>query len=165
MTWLKWIVAAPLALAVLAIVAAQFGVLSGRAPADLGVRDGKLKRPSNTDNSVSSQAKLWPGDQAQAAHIEPLALPAGLDGAGAMARIAMIVQGIDGARVVDSRADYVHATFTTKVMKYVDDAEFWFDPAARVIQVRSASRVGRRDFGVNRSRIEAIRAKLASAPA
>jgi len=38
--------------------------------------------------------------------------------------------------------------------------EFWFDPAANVIQVRSASRVGRGDMGVNRKRIEAIRAAL-----
>ena len=43
-------------------------------------------------------------------------------------------------------------------MKYVDDVEFWFDPAANAIQVRSASRVGRGDLGVNRKRIEAVRA-------
>jgi len=42
----------------------------------------------------------------------------------------------------------------------VDDVEFWFDPAANVIQVRSASRVGRGDLGVNRKRIEAVRAAL-----
>jgi uncharacterized protein (DUF1499 family) len=45
-------------------------------------------------------------------------------------------------------------------MKFVDDVEFWFDPAANVIQVRSASRVGRGDMGVNRKRIEAVRAAL-----
>ena len=50
--------------------------------------------------------------------------------------------------------------FTTKMMKFVDDAEFWFDPRANVVQVRSASRLGRQDFGVNRARIEAIRARL-----
>jgi len=43
-------------------------------------------------------------------------------------------------------------------MKYVDDVEFWFDPAANVIQVRSASRVGRGDLGVTVKRIEAVRA-------
>jgi uncharacterized protein (DUF1499 family) len=41
-------------------------------------------------------------------------------------------------------------------MKYVDDAEFWFDPAAGVIQVRSASSLGSSDLGVNRERIEFI---------
>jgi uncharacterized protein (DUF1499 family) len=46
-------------------------------------------------------------------------------------------------------------------MKYVDDAEFWFDPGASVVQLRSASRLGRKDFGVNRARIESIRQALA----
>ena len=49
----------------------------------------------------------------------------------------------------------------TRVMKFVDDAEFWFDPASGVVHVRSASRVGRKDFGVNRARIEAVRQALA----
>jgi uncharacterized protein (DUF1499 family) len=49
-------------------------------------------------------------------------------------------------------------------MKFVDDVEFWYDPAARVIQVRSASRVGEGDLGVNRKRIEALRAALAASP-
>jgi uncharacterized protein (DUF1499 family) len=46
-------------------------------------------------------------------------------------------------------------------MRFVDDVEFWVDPAAGVVQVRSASRVGRKDLGVNRARIEAIRERLA----
>ncbi len=45
-------------------------------------------------------------------------------------------------------------------MKYTDDVEFWFDPAAGVVQVRSASRVGRKDFDVNRQRVELVRARL-----
>ncbi len=60
MTVLKWLLALPLVLAVLAVVAGQAGLLMGKAPDDLGVRDGKLKRPSATDNSVCSQAKDWP---------------------------------------------------------------------------------------------------------
>ena len=46
-------------------------------------------------------------------------------------------------------------------MGYVDDTEFYLDENAGVIQVRSASRLGSSDFGVNRERIESIRAKLA----
>ena len=49
------------------------------------------------------------------------------------------------------------------MMRFVDDVEFWVDPAAGVVQVRSASRVGRKDFGVNRARIENVRARLAAA--
>jgi len=47
-------------------------------------------------------------------------------------------------------------------MKFVDDLEFWFDADSGVIQVRSASRVGRSDFGLNRRRIEDLRARLAA---
>jgi uncharacterized protein (DUF1499 family) len=54
--------------------------------------------------------------------------------------------------------------FSSRWMKFVDDAEFWFDPSTRAVQVRSASRLGRKDFGVNRERIEAIRARLKPAP-
>jgi len=49
-------------------------------------------------------------------------------------------------------------------MKFVDDAEFWYDPNAQVIQVRSASRVGQSDMGANRMRIEAVRAALIALP-
>ncbi|WP_234414081.1 DUF1499 domain-containing protein [Ideonella sp. A 288] len=45
------------------------------------------------------------------------------------------------------------------LLRFVDDAEFWVDPAAGVVQVRSASRLGRKDLGVNRDRIETIRAR------
>jgi len=49
------------------------------------------------------------------------------------------------------------------MLRFVDDVEFWFDPAANVVQVRSASRIGRKDFGVNRARIENIRARMGGA--
>ncbi len=160
---LKWLLGLLVAVVVAALVVGQLGLLSGRQPDDLGVRDGKLKRPSRTDNSVSSQAKAWAADAtAQAADIAPLALPAGLDGAQTLARLKTIVEAMNGAKVVEARPDYLYAQFTTKLMKYVDDTEFWFDPAAGVVQVRSASRVGRKDFSVNRSRVEAVRARLAS---
>jgi uncharacterized protein (DUF1499 family) len=79
-----------------------------------------------------------------------------------MNRLRAIVEDMPGASVVLSNRDYLRAQFTTRWMGFVDDAEFWFDPQAGVVQVRSASRLGRRDFGVNRERIEAIRAQLAA---
>ena len=45
----------------LVLAAGQFGFLRGTPPAERGLRDGKLKPPSRTPNSVSSQAALWPG--------------------------------------------------------------------------------------------------------
>ncbi len=75
-------------------------------------------------------------------------------------RIKVIVGRMEGARVVKSDRDYLYVQFTTPLMKFIDDTEFWFDPKNNVIQVRSASRVGRKEFGVNRKRIEAVRAAL-----
>ena len=158
--WLViWFVVAILVGIVLAVAAGQLGFLQGTAPTDLGVRDGKLKPPSSTENSVSSQAALYPDHPERIyADIAPLALKG--DGPATLARIKAIVEGMDGARVVKSEPGYLYAQFTTQLMKYVDDVEFWFDPAANAIQVRSASRVGRGDMGVNRKRIEAVRAAL-----
>ena len=114
---------------------------------------------SMTENSVTSQAALYPDHpQRKYADIAPLRLKG--DGPATLARIKAIVESMDGAKVVKSEPDYLYAQFTTRLMKYVDDVEFWYDPAAKVIQVRSASRVGRGDLGVNRKRIEAVRAAL-----
>ena len=159
--WLFILVVVLLVLAVAAVVAGQLGFLQGRAPDNLGVREGKLKPPSKTPNSVSSQADLWPGHE-QADYARIAALPLAGDGAATLARIQAIVAAMPGAQVVKSQPDYLYATFTTPLMKYTDDVEFWFDPAARAVQVRSASRLGRKDLGANRARIEAIRARLAA---
>ena len=161
MSIVNWIVIAVVLAAVAAVVAGQLGFLRGTPPADLGVRDGKLKPPSRTENSVSSQAALYTDHpQRNYADIAPLALRG--DGPATVAKIKAIVEGMDGATVIRSDPGYLYAQFTTRLMKYVDDVEFWFDPASQVVQVRSASRVGRGDFGVNRKRIEAVRAALAA---
>ncbi len=156
---LKWLLLTPLALGLLALIAAQMGLLRGQAPDNLGLREGKFKPPSKTENSVSSQADLWPEHpQRDYARIAPLALVG--DGAATLARIQDVVRGMRGAQVVKAEGDYLYATFSTPLMKYTDDVEFWFDRSAGVVQVRSASRLGRKDFGVNRARIEAIRQGL-----
>jgi uncharacterized protein (DUF1499 family) len=154
-----------LALAVVAVLlAARFGAFAGRMPDNLGVRDGKLKPPSRTPNSVSSQADLWPdAPQKDYARIAPLPLSG--DAKASIARIAAVVEDLPGARIVEQRDDYLYTQFTTALMRYVDDVEFWVDPAAGVVQVRSASRLGSKDFGVNRARVELIRARLAAAGA
>lgn len=136
--------------------AGQFGLLKGRPPAESGLRDGKLRPPSRTPNSVSSQAHLWPeGEHAVDATIEPLAFTQ--DSALAMNRLRDVLAGWPGARIVENNPEYLAVQFETRWLRFVDDAEFLLDPAAKVIHVRSASRIGRRDFGTNRVRIEAIR--------
>jgi uncharacterized protein (DUF1499 family) len=160
MKTLAYALAAVAALALALFAAGRFGLLQGQAPA-LGVRDGKLTPPSPTPNSVSSQAHLWPhAPQREYAAIAPF--PVRGEAATALARLRAIVAAMPGARVIEARDDYLYAQFTTRWLRFVDDAEFWVDPAAGVVQVRSASRLGRGDLGVNRTRIEALRSALAA---
>jgi uncharacterized protein (DUF1499 family) len=163
MALLKWIVIALLALVAVTVLAGQLGLLSGKTPDGLGVKDGRLKPPSKTENSASSQAALYPDHPMRAyAEVAPLALNG--DGPATMARLSKLLQGMPGVKIVQDKGDgYLYVQCTTPLMKFVDDLELWFDPVNQVVQVRSASRVGRKDFGVNRQRVEMLRAGLAKA--
>jgi len=161
-TCLKWLGIGAAVVAVLLWISGQLGLFTGTPPSDLGVRDGRLARPSATPNSVSSQARLWPDHpQGEYADIAPLALLRS-DGPATIAKLKTLLATEPGANLIDSRADYLYVQYTTRLLKFVDDVEFWFDPANKVIQVRSASRIGRSDLGVNRQRIEALRQRLAT---
>lgn len=143
--------------------AARLGLLQGQRPSDLGVKLGRLKPPSPTPNSVSSQAALHPGHaMLEYARIDPLPLRG--EARTSIAALRALVAAMPGATVVEQRDDYLYAEFATPVLRFVDDVEFWVDPAAGAIQVRSASRLGRKDFGVNRQRVEAIRARWVASP-
>jgi uncharacterized protein (DUF1499 family) len=156
---LRWFAIAIALLVAAGIGAGRLGLLQGAAPHDLGAKGGRLKPPSLTPNSVSSQAALYPDHPRRAeAQIAPLHYKG--DDAAAMARLAQLVETTDGARIVRRDADYLYATYTTPLMRYVDDVEFLLDPAGGVIQVRSASRLGESDLGANRARIEALRARF-----
>jgi len=158
MTWLLY---ALLMLAVAVFAAAQAGLLSGKEPSDLGVMDGRLKPPSRTENSVSSQAALY-ADHPMKAYAEIAPIKFTGQGKAAIDRIKRIVESTEGARVIRTEPEYLYAQFQTRWLKFVDDAEFFADEGAKAVHVRSASRIGRKDFGVNRARIEAIRARFAS---
>jgi uncharacterized protein (DUF1499 family) len=160
MIWIVRLLMFVVALTLLVLLAAQLGLFRGHAPSDLGVHDGRLKPPSPTPNSVSSQAGLYPDHpQRDYARIEPLPLQG--DARQTLARLQAVVAALPGARIVEQKDDYLYAQFTTPLMRYVDDVEFWLDPAAQVVQVRSASRLGHGDLGLNRKRVEQIRAALA----
>ena len=146
-------------IAIALVIAGQLGMLSGSQPKGLGVTDGRLKSPSKTPNSVSSQAALYPDHpQKKYASIAPLAFTG--DGEAAMARLADLLQKTERTIVITRGPDYVYAQNTTALLKFTDDVEFWLDKTNGVIQVRSSSRLGRKDFNVNRARIEAIRARF-----
>jgi uncharacterized protein (DUF1499 family) len=159
MVMAKWAIIIIALVVIAGLLAGQLGLLKGTPPTDLGVNDGRLKPPSKTPNSVSSQASLYP-DHPQRSYADIAPLPVTGEPGATLDRIASIVEAMDGAKIAKKEPGYLYAQFTTRLMKYVDDAEFWFDPAAGVIQVRSASRLGSSDLGVNRKRIEFIRQKL-----
>jgi uncharacterized protein (DUF1499 family) len=150
------------ALAAIVLLAAQFGALSGKQPSQLGVSNERLKPPSQTRNSVSSQAPLHADHvQMQYASIEPLPFKNN-NAASSMQVLLTVLKSMPSMTIVDAKPDYIYAQSQTKVLKFVDDVEFWANPAKSVIDVRSASRLGREDFGVNRARVEAIRAAYAA---
>lgn len=130
-------------------------VFAGKTPANLGVKDGRLASCGRRLNCVSSQAE--PGDAQR--YVAPF--PFKGSAAEAMAAARRAVESLPRARVVREEGNYLHAAFRSKLLGYVDDVEFTFDAAAGVLHVRSASRLGRRDFNVNRERVEALRARLA----
>ena len=133
-------------------------VFSWKRPENLGVRQGRLAPPKTTPNCVSSQA-----DPADADHfIAPITFKG--SAADAMAAALGAVRGMRGATVIRHEGGYLYAEFRTRLMRFVDDVEFAYDEEAGLIHVRSASRLGRRDFGVNRARVEAIRARIEGKP-
>ena len=129
-------------------------VFSWKRPDYLGVKDGRLARPKSTPNCVSSQA-----DAADAEHyIAPI--PFKGDVPAAMSAVRKAVEGMTDATVIRQDGGYLYAEYRTRLMRFVDDVEFFYDDKAGLIHVRSASRLGRRDFGVNRARVEALRARI-----
>ena len=128
----------------------------GARPANLGVRQGRLAPCPASPNCVSSLAD----DDVH--RVAPLPL----SGAAAMAidRLAGIVRSLPRTSVVAATESYLHAEFRSAVFRFVDDVEFLADESAGVIHVRSASRVGTSDLGVNRRRIEALRARWSELP-
>jgi len=85
------------------------------------------------------------------------------DADAALAKLAAVIEAMDGGKVVTRGPDYLHASFTTALMKYVDDVEFVATATQPgVLQVRSSSRIGYYDFGANRKRVDAIRAAFAA---
>lgn len=145
------------ALALIALLAGQFGLLSGQQPGDLGIKESRLKAPSTTRNSVSSQAALHGGHpQLDYARIAPLPIKAG-NAEDSLKTLAAILKTLPGVTVIEQRPDYLYAQAQTRWLKFIDDLEFCVNAKEGVIDVRSASRLGREDFGVNRQRVEAIR--------
>jgi uncharacterized protein (DUF1499 family) len=120
----------------------------GTRPANIGFRNGELAPCPSSPNCVSSQAP----DEGHRVAPLPYAGPA----SDAMARLTVIIRSLPRTAVITRTAGYLHAEFTSALFRFVDDVEFLVDDAAKVIHVRSASRMGQSDLGVNRKRVEEI---------
>ena len=124
---------------------------AGKPPVLLGVHEGKLAPCPKKPNCVSSQSK----DTRHA--IDPL--PYTVSTSEGIASLIKIITQMKRATIVTATENYVHTEFKSALFGFIDDSEFYFDAEQKVIQVRSASRIGYSDLGVNRRRIEQIRAQ------
>ncbi len=121
-------------------------VFSWKRPDNLGVRDGRLAPCKRSPNCVSSQAD--PSDLEH--YIAPIR--------GNIATARSTIESLPRTQIVRVEQNYLYAEFRTRLLRYIDDVELYFD--GQVLQVRSCSRLGRRDFGVNRKRVEDLRALI-----
>ncbi|GAA5315139.1 MAG: DUF1499 domain-containing protein [Candidatus Pelagadaptatus aseana] len=122
----------------------------------LGVDGGLLKPCPDKPNCVNSQA------QGSDHFIEPVVFSGEL--ADARDQLVVAINSMERAEIIESEDSYIRAEFTSLFFGFVDDVEFYLSPSEQsaliIAHVRSASRLGHSDFGVNRERVEAIREKL-----
>lgn len=140
---------------IVGLIVAVMGCVGSRTTR-IGMAEGKFTPCPKAPNCVSSQAT----DKLHA--IEPFSCTGSPEEV--RARLLAVVQGMKRAKVVTAQERYLHVEFTSAVFRFVDDVEFYLDDEKKVVQIRSASRVGRSDFGVNRRRMEAIRKLFNEAP-
>jgi uncharacterized protein (DUF1499 family) len=116
------------------------------------------KRLAPCPKSPNCVSSLAPDD---AHRVDPIAFSG--DPAAALAKLRAVIEAMPRTAITRQDEDSLHAEFTSWLLRFVDDVDAVVDPDAGVIHVRSASRVGYSDLGVNRKRVEAIRAAYMSA--
>jgi uncharacterized protein (DUF1499 family) len=122
-------------------------MFAGKRPTHLGVNNGKLAPCPGTPNCVNSQSSE---PQSQIDPLPPVAI----------AQLKKAIEEMERTKIIEETENYLYAEFTSNLMGFVDDVEFYRDPSENVIHVRSASRLGQSDLGVNRQRVETLRQKL-----
>lgn len=123
---------------------------AGEPPQNLGALDGRLALCPDSPNCICSF------ETRESHYIAPIEAD--------LSRIQQVLMGLPEARIIRSESNYLYAEFTSRLMGFVDDVEFLHDPVSGVTHVRSASRLGYSDMGVNRKRVENIRASVGAAP-
>ena len=114
--------------------------------------EGKLRPCPDKYNCVCTQ------DTAERHRIEPLHYTGTQEET--REKLLMVVRRMAQSTLVKADPDYIHVEFRSAFFEFVDDVEFLFDDAAKLIHFRSASRTGYYDFNVNRKRMEDIRKRF-----
>ncbi|MEH2355871.1 DUF1499 domain-containing protein [Nostoc sp.] len=122
------------------------------AASSLGVDNGHLSFCPASDNCVVSQN----ADEKHA--IDPI--PYHVDRNAAREILLKVIGVVPRTEIVEQTDNYIHALSKSRIFQFVDDVEFYLPPNESVIHLRSASRVGESDLGVNRRRAEQIRLAL-----
>ena len=121
-------------------------------PYDLGLQNQRLSSCPETPNCVSSQEKFSQN------RIPPITFEDSLEQA--KERIYKVINSMRGTRIITKEVLYLHVEFTTEVLGFIDDVEFYFDASQSLIHLRSASRWGYWDLGLNRRRAGNIRSEF-----
>jgi len=136
-------------------------VASAVTPArNVGIVDGRLRPCPDAPNCVSSEA----GGARGAFVVPPFASPpVGAEAADdPLERVRDALAAEPRTTIVEEADGYLRAEARSAVFGFVDDVEVRWDRGANVVHVRSASRLGYGDMGVNRNRIDRLRAALGS---
>jgi uncharacterized protein (DUF1499 family) len=141
---------------VLAFLVWNNHIFAGTPPTNIGINNGKLTACPATPNCVNSQTSVSDTEHT----IQPIEI--GGNPTARMADLKLVINSMPRSTIIKETNNYLDVEFTSKLMGFVDDVEFYFDSDGKFIQVRSASRLGESDLGVNRQRIEEIRSKLSS---
>ncbi|EOQ96548.1 PF07386 family protein [Leptospira wolbachii serovar Codice str. CDC] len=123
---------------------------TGTRPDLLGVKSERLADCPQTPNCISSFAS--PTDKEHYRSPVPYKKP--------LKDAYLVLKGklevSSRTKIIQENPNYIYAEFTSRIMRYVDDVEFYFDEKNKLLHFRSASRLGKSDLGVNRNRIELI---------
>ncbi|MGO2353106.1 MAG: DUF1499 domain-containing protein [Marinomonas foliarum] len=147
----RWIIGLVVALVI------GFGIyvsIGNKLPEGLGLTDGFLKACPSSPNCVSTQAS----EDDEVHYAEPIIYTS--DRKSAQLAIESYLLGQGSTRIIASTLGYVHFEVKSSLIGYVDDVEVYLPDADSVIHVRSASRVGYSDFGVNRDRVRQMKELL-----
>jgi len=139
-------------LPILPVSAAIFH-FEGNLPDNLGVKDGFLSSCPTSPNCVVSQ------NADETHYIQPITYE--VDRQNAKETLLKVLSVVPETTIIENTDNYIRTESRSKIMGFVDDAEFYFPEDKKEIEMRSASRLGESDLGVNRRRLEQIRLAMA----